>query len=786
MLNNDRINLNGDWKVYYFQQNEYHILNPQQLTNTNIKSMEARVPGNVELDLHRIGEIQDPFFGTNIQQLKPYEQYEWWYEKEFDLQMQDQGHSMELVFNGVDCLETYWLNGEIIGESDNALIEVSFDVTSMLRYNSRNTLHVRLRSPVLEAMTKEFYPYMSAFPENRDHLWIRKASHNYGWDIMPRALSAGLWRTVEIIAHKENEIQDLFFTTRSATENRAVIGVYFQLKVPARNLNGLKLKLNGTCGDSTFAYEYDLDFSHGSFDFTILNPALWWPRGYGLANLYQVKASLIHEGIVLAEMEKTLGIRTVHLQLSDLSGVENAGEFLLRINSVPIMCKGTNWVPVDVFHSRDADRYEAMLDLCVDLNCNILRCWGGNVYEDHAFFERCNQEGIMIWQDFAMACGAYPHEQEFLDAIRKEVKSVVKKLRNHPSLVIWCGDNECDYNYYNKNMDPNMNIITRNVVKETVFRNDPYRPYIPSSPFLNPEFMKRKELSVQSDGRYRNEFNLIPENHLWGPRDYYKSSFYKESKAHFIGEIGYHGCPNLSSIKRFISEENLWPWGDNEEWLVHSTSSGGSNNRFSYRVKLMADQITEMFGIQPNTLKEFVLASQISQAEAKKFFVEMTRLRKWRRTGVIWWNIMDGWPQFSDAVVDYYFGKKLAYHYIKRVQVPVCIMIDEPDNWHVKVVVGNDSNEDASGTYKIWDADTGKTVLQGNIKSKANENSELGKIRVSGGVQKLFLIEWTIGNDKFCNHYLHGNPPFDLNKYHDWLLKIAAQQNAFDAHLIGE
>ena len=141
-----------------------------------------------------------------------------------------------------------------------------------------------------------------------------------------------------------------------------------------------------------------------------------------------------------------------------------------------------------------------------------------------------------------------------------------------------------------------------------------------------------------------------------------------------MSEIGYHGCPGLSSIKRFVDEQHVWPWQDNPQWVLHSTDMTGN----PYRIKLMANQVKELFGAIPDNIEDFILASQISQAEAKKFFVEMTRLNKWRSTGLIWWNVMDGWPQFSDAIVDYYFNKKLAYYYIRRVQQPVCVMVDEP------------------------------------------------------------------------------------------------------------
>ena len=199
----------------------------------------------------------------------------------------------------------------------------------------------------------------------------------------------------------------------------------------------------------------------------------------------------------------------------------------------------------------------------------------------------------------------------------------------------------------------------------------------------------------------------------------------------------------------------------------------------------MANQIRELFGIEPQDLETFILASQISQAEAKKFFIEMTRLKKWRRTGVIWWNLMDGWPQFSDAVVDYYFGKKLAYTYIKRSQTPLCLMIDEPAQWHVRLYAGNDSRRDYTGDYTVRDADTNEMLLSGSFTSPANSSSLLGAIPVSRSDHRLFLIEWEVDRASFGNHYLLGTPPFSLDRYRGWLEQIASLPPAFDARAVG-
>jgi beta-mannosidase len=335
---------------------------------------------------------------------------------------------------------------------------------------------------------------------------------------------------------------------------------------------------------------------------------------------------------------------------------------------------------------------------------------------------------------------------------------------------LWSGDNENDILYYSMGLNPGTNRITREVLPEVVSQCDPFRPFLPSSPYLSPETVARREL------------RLMPENHLWGPRDYYKSRFYTEHTAHFVSEIGYHGCPGISSIRRFTDAEHVWPWTDNPQWILHSTDMTGD----PYRVRLMANQVREMFGEIPDNPGDFIVASQVSQAEAKKFFVEMTRLGRWQRTGVLWWNVMDGWPQFSDAVVDYYFNKKLAYHYLKRVQVPVLVAVDEPADWHVRVTACNDSREAAEGSFSVRDADTDELLLAGDFRAPANTNRELGKIPVARSDKRLLLIRWTAGGKPHANHYLMGSPPFHLAQYRRWMKKIAGLLNDFDPERVGE
>jgi len=193
---------------------------------------------------------------------------------------------------------------------------------------------------------------------------------------------------------------------------------------------------------------------------------------------------------------------------------------------------------------------------------------------------------------------------------------------------------------------------------------------------------------------------------------------------------------------------------------------------YNYRVELMAKQIRELFGEVPDTLDDFALASQISQAEAKKFFIELFRSQKWRRTGIIWWNLIDGWPQFSDAIVDYYFTKKLAYEYIRRSQQPLCLILREPGDWHQEIVACNDTRDDIALDYEIRDADSGEVVAGGGATAVADAVTAIGRIPFSMGEKRFYLIEWESASGRGRNHYLAGNPPFDLETYRRWLSRL--------------
>ena len=731
------ISLNGVWNLRGKEEG---------VCDTPVISIPATVPGCVQLDLSENGYLpKDLYMGENIKKTEDFENYEWWYERSFDAPTERK--NVYLVFEGVDCLAEYFLNGVKIGESKNAFIAHEFKIDKLLK-DEKNTLTVHISSPILAAQNKDYTLKLLSSNLTNMHpesSCIRRPAHSYGWDIMPRAITSGLWRDVKI------EIRDkMFFTQTFVSASPENFDFFYTVDCGNTPFCDAEIEIGGSSGDSSFYKRFSAKKPFGKVGFTVKSPKLWFPYGYGEPNVYDGYARILQKGEVIHEVSLSFGIRKVELDRRDAVNGDDS-QFRFLINGVEIMCRGSNWVPMDAFHSRDAERYDMALSLVKDIGCNILRCWGGNVYEDHKFFDFCDRNGIMVWQDFAMACINYPEDDEFKKELDAEVTAVIRKLRQHPSIVLWAGDNEIDaLSLYN----PNVNSLTREVIPKCIELNDIDRPYLPSSPYISEE--------AYLAGQTCNGLgSALVENHLWGPRDYFKSDFYKENKAKFVSETGYHGCPSLESIKKFITPERVWSYRDNPEWTLHSSNNDGNDER----VRLMEDQVRQLFGRVPAEPEKYILASQISQAEAKKYFIERMRVDRPNKTGIIWWNLLDGWPQMSDAVVDYYYTKKLAYEYIKRSQAPFSVAAGELTNWKLPVYACNDTLSEKKGHLKVTDTESGEILHECGFTAAKNATTPIANLPIFYSEQKIIIFEWTVDGERGFNHYLCGYPPFNLEKY---------------------
>ncbi len=758
---NKSILLNGEWQLAWADNHQVcdekiEIKTFSDLTNQ--KGINAIVPGNFELDLYRNGLIEDPFYGENVTQMTRYEYVHMWYGRQFEYS----GclSNVFLDFEGIDTIAEVYLNGTLIGKTDNMLIAHKLEARTLKE--GINDLVVHILPVTIEARKLPSTPGDSALEYNYAGLRVRKPAHTYGWDIMPRIVSGGLWRDVKLVQEQADRIEDTYLYTVGirGEGQRSNVVLYYRMQLAEDDISRYTIEVKGQCGDSSFYKQGKLWFNSGHLKFEVENSKLWWIIGRGEPNLYQVQVNLLLDGKIVDSKNFHFGIRTVELVRTSVTDSKGNGDFHIKVNGERVFIKGVNWVPADAFHSRDKERIPKMLELVKDIGCNMIRCWGGNVYEDHDFFDICDRNGFLIWQDFSFGCGIYPQDDVFCQKVTKEIQSVVTKLRQHPSLGIWAGDNECDVAYAGSwsgfRRDPNQNRITRQVIPDVLKMEDPIRPYLPSSPFVD---------SVA----FEKGLEYLPEDHLWGPRDYYKSNYYQNAMAHFASEMGYHGCNAPKSVEQFISQENRWPV-DNREWMVHCAPPEAEQGPYSYRRELMFKQVRELFKEIPDNLEEFALASQISQAEAMKFFVELFRCMKWHRSGIIWWNMIDGWPQFSDAVVDYYFNKKLAYHYIKTAQQPLCLMFAEPKDWHIKLMVSNDTKDKIDFTYTVTDITQGNRIIcNGSNTAFPDECKEIAMLNYSMAEKGVYLIEWQAGEYSGKNHYLYGNTPFEFGDYVKWM-----------------
>ena len=362
-------------------------------------------------------------------------------------------------------------------------------------------------------------------------------------------------------------------------------------------------------------------------------------------------------------------------------------------------------------------------------------------------------------------------EVHLLYHIEKEVASVVMRLRSHPCIALWSGNNENDQTVTIGTLaplriDPNRDAVSRKVIPSVLYELDPTRTYLPSSPYWSEELCR----SYYST-------SALPEDHLWGPRGYYKDPFYTSANCLFVSEIGYHGMPCRESLEKMFPEESVYPWTDrknfrwNEDWLTKSVRIFKEWGYTPDRNNLMINQVRLLFGNVPADLDDFIFASQSVQAEAMKYFIEMYRGNKFSpKTGILWWNVRDGWPVISDAVTDYYYNKKLAYWFIRNVQKNICLMINDPVDGCYPLVAVNDTRQSASGLVTVKDLGSGEKIFEGEYSVGANEKGLVARLPYREG-QGILLITYTGPDGECSNHYLYGDAPFDLDWYRGMLEK---------------
>ncbi len=771
--------LDGKWELYYYDASDGKNKTLADIESGELKPITATVPGNVEFDLAEVDLLpKDMFKGTNTALAFQYEKYDWWFKKEFEAVELNEGEKAILRFEGVDTIADYYLNGQLVSSSKNFYIPHDIDITDKMQ--DKNVLYVHIHSSVLESFKFDvpFYQQINTGVNgvSAGQTYLRKPPHTFGWDIYPRTVSAGLFKSVSIFIKKPIELLECAYSTRSYWWNNWTPMLYmtYKLNAPDNILlsDRLSIRVTGKCGeDSTItALGRPMRTNCGNIYCEVKNLKRWWPKGYGEPNIYDTTVELLLDGEVVDSMDLNVGIRTVELKLTPSLHEEDA-DFRFIINGQEIMCHGINWIPLSAYHSLISERYDAALDLLNQSNSNIVRVWGGGIYEDKRFYDYCDRHGIMVWQDVMIACNVVPFcDKDFIENFKNELAYSVRRIRNHASIILWSGDNEIDMMMSGRGYDPEVNKISREIIPEVLSLNDVGRPYLPSSPIVSSRCIK--EMKDDPNG-------TLTENHLYAMGRYHKIDFFKYTSALFVSEIGRLCYPAISSMKKMFTKENLWPYKDNKEHGFHSADWFNMVGRAPEIPK----EIECMFGYVPEDMEDFVLASQISHGEGDKFFVERMRSQKPKKTGIMIWNLIDAWPQISDALVDYYYTKKLGFEFFRRSCEPVCLMYAEQTTSFATLKVVNDTLKDIKGTFTVTDLDTDKVIHRGGFGCKANSINNVCNTQLSWFDQKMLLIEWEIDGKKYRNHYLTGNSAANLDKYREWLPKIVPEYDLNDCSI---
>ncbi|OGS22939.1 MAG: hypothetical protein A2252_07620 [Elusimicrobia bacterium RIFOXYA2_FULL_39_19] len=647
------------------------------------KWFSASVPGCIHTDLAAAGKISDPFYGTNEKDLQWISGIDWDYKTRFDIADKNlfQKDRIDLLFEGIDTFAQISLNGKNLGRSDNMFHEYRFDVKSLLK-EKNNILLINFKSPLKSSKNLE-KKYGKLYASNGDisRVYARKAQYSYGWDWGPCFTTSGLYKGVSIEGSDNARIISLFAQTTEISSKKATLKIDYEID----SFNGseleadLKILFNNTVlTTSTESLKLQKGRNEGSFKVEIKDPQLWYPNGYGKQPLYKIDFQLKCKNKIIDSFSDRFGIRKIQV-IQDKDSVGRT--FIFEVNGIKIFSKGYNWIPADSFLPNvTAKQYKKLLNLAKESNANMMRIWGGGIYEDDQFYKTCDELGLLVWQDFMFACAVYPGYKGFLDSVTREANYQIRRLRNHPCIALWCGNNENEaYKWDGWDGYP----IGKKTPDETIFykilpgllkKLDPATLYWPSSPW---GYEKAYDSKTTGDSHSWEVWNL---------RDY---TAYSKETGRFISEFGFQSMPNFSTIPSYAgaSERAL----TSEVMENHNKQIEGTSKL--YRHMALWFPVTE-------DLKEFVFRTQMLQGQALKYGIEHWRRRKFKTAGALIWQLNDCWPVASWSLVDYSLKPKLSYAYIKKVFSPLLVSIEKQENG-ISVWLINDTQSKAAGKLTV-------------------------------------------------------------------------------------
>ena len=649
------LDLNGSWQ---FRAIDAYGTLPGRARKVT-RWMEGTVPGTVHTDLLANRKIPDPFYRMNENDVQWVDSQQWLYRRVFTVPSAFlEEDALELLARGLDTYADIRVNGATVGHTSDMFVEHRFDVKRLL-HAGKNTIEILFDSPSRQskALEKKGGALHVALEPHR--VYVRKAQYSFSWDWGPKLTTSGIWRGIAIEGYSRAVLRDPFVRVRKITKTEAIVEI--SVDVHRVSAGPLALRLFVAGGDWSDEHVTAVQGTRGVFTLRIPDPELWWPNGYGEQPLYGAIISLLDGSQEIHELSVPFALRTVRLlQEKDREGKS----FIMEVNGRKIFCKGADWIPSDSFIPRIADTtYHRLLMLAKDAHMNMIRVWGGGIYEQDIFYELCDRFGLMVWQDFMFACGEYPEEPWFLQQVEEEATKAVKRLRNHPSIVLWCGNNECEWLFCTDHPekspdDMNGATIFRDILPGVCSRFDNTRPYWRSSPF--------------GEGFPNSESN--GNHHQWSVWSFWKDyPGYEEDRARFVTEFGFQAPAHYETFVPVTTPADRHP---QSKVMEHH------NKQVEGTERLMRFQAAH-FRLG-GSLERFIYQGQLVQAEALKCAVEHWRRRKFNTAGALFWQLNDCWPVSSWAVVDSALRPKAAYYYAKKFYAPLMVTFSMEHRKHAE------------------------------------------------------------------------------------------------------
>ncbi len=725
----------------------------------------AQVPGSTLNDLIRADIApRDVFWRDNAELVQKYENYNWKYTKAFVLE--DVPAHTELVFERLDTYADIYLNGTHIAFCDNGYIEHRFDVTEHLKIGENN-LEIRFCSPINYTLNK---PKRSgAFTTER--MYNRRVQCTYGWDWTMRFVTTGIPGDCYLVSPaSEIEIADLYIYTKSADADAAAIGI--DVTLSERSCDGilafcvfspdgmLVRKYERYCREKDFRISMDLP-----------KPALWYPVGYGEQPLYTLSVRYGDEEIC----RETFGIRTLQiLQLEDEPGSENYEKcvelkksefskhydknenfsgFILKVNGVKILCKGANWVPVHPFETEGMEeKILRILHLSRDAGINIIRVWGGGYIEKNCFYDECSRLGILVLQDFFMACGSYPEKEEwFIRQLSREAEYAARTLRNQPALAWWHGDNENAIGGCDTDTDYCGRDSAYLGLEPMIRKLDPYRPFLPSSPYGGKTYASNTVGSTHNTQFMSFMFEYFDKCGLTDYKEYLATM-----NARFVSEEPIFGASTRAALRTMMTDEDIFG-ADDAMWKYHTKSNPFMEKHLLDYYAIMAEKVFGKFEDGADRLFKL----QLVQCEQVRLSLERTGREKWFSSGIVYWMLADCWPSAAGwSIIDHNGIPKPAYYAFKQSGGDMGASITKSANGSLSLCVFNHTPHAKQVKYRYTHIQNNQITQQGEWMSlciPANEKVAVDCLALSANA--LLYAEVCDGEATVRTFYREGALP---------------------------